>query len=95
MIIEGISGHTQLEGFHNQIVLRDLEINGKGLKALADLTFGKQHRDGILYIHFHGFSLGIKLREGGRDLKIFRPLHWFEQERKQERVKPRGMPAPA
>ena len=32
-------------------------------------------------IRFHGLSLGIELRRGGKDVKLIRPLHWFQRQR--------------
>jgi hypothetical protein len=63
-----------------------LEVLGKGLRALADLTLGERGREGILYVRFHGLSLGIALENGRKDLKIVRPLAWFERARAARRA---------
>ena len=54
--------------------------------ALAELELGKGSKEGILYVRFHGFSLGVELKEGTRDLKVFRPLHWFQDQREHRRL---------
>jgi hypothetical protein len=66
-------------------VVKDLDVTGKGLHALADLVLGKGSREGILYLRFHGLSLGVELKKGGRDLKVIRPLNWFQQQRDRRR----------
>jgi hypothetical protein len=81
MTIENIRGGALLHAEGGQVYVNDLDITGEKLHALGELTMGNKGRDGLLYIHFHGFSLGIRMYEGGRDLKIIRPLHWFKTER--------------
>jgi hypothetical protein len=89
MTIEDVRGGTGFvvrpEGFD----LEGLDIMGQGLKARADLSFRDRGKDGILYIRFHGFSLGIRLEPGKKkDLKLVRPLAWFEEQRRVRRGKP-------
>lgn len=81
MIIEDIRGHAALDAGPDKIVVKDLEVTGHGLHALADLSLGEAAKEGILYVRLHGFSLGIEMSRDGKDLKFIRPLHWFEQER--------------
>lgn len=81
MIIQDVQGRAAIGVRHDRVDVRGLEVTGKGLHALADLALGSDHPDGILYIRFHGFSIGIEMRQGGKDLKFIRPLHWFENER--------------
>jgi hypothetical protein len=81
MIIQDVQGRAAIGVHHDRVDVRGLEVTGKGLHALADLALGSDHPDGILYIRFHGFSIGIEMRQGGKDLKFIRPLHWFENER--------------
>jgi len=91
MIIANVKGTAALQGGHDRVAINDLEVTGEKLKALADLSFGKQSKEGILYVHLHGFSLGVELKKGekggkNRDLKLLRPLHWFEQERARRKL---------
>jgi hypothetical protein len=86
LMIQDIHGSTSLDGSRGKVVLRDLDVTGKGLHALADLELGKGSKEGILYVRFHGFSLGVELKEGTRDLKVFRPLHWFQDQREHRRL---------
>ena len=85
MIIENIRGGAKLDVRRDHVVVKNLDVTGKGLHALADLVLGKNSREGILYLRFHGFSLGVELQKGGRDLKVIRPLHWFQEQRSRRR----------
>jgi hypothetical protein len=85
MTIADVRGTTGLRVEGEDVEVRELQIDGKGLKALGDLTLTKGGRDGILYLRFRGFSIGIELVKSTRNLKIMRPLAWFEQERAKRR----------
>jgi hypothetical protein len=92
MIIEGIRGRARLDFYRDRLDVKDVEVTGNGLRALADLTFGKSTREGILYIRFHGFSLGVERNQSGRNFKLIRPLHWFEDRRAHRRMTPHPDP---
>jgi len=87
LTIEDVKGGTGFVVRPDAVDLRDLAIEGKGLKALADLTLGDRGKEGILYIRFHGLSFGVALEPGKeKDLKLMRPLAWFERERVRRRT---------
>ncbi|HET8947160.1 MAG TPA: hypothetical protein VFQ07_09270, partial [Candidatus Polarisedimenticolia bacterium] len=89
LTIEDVKGGTGFVVRPDAVDLRDLDIEGKGLKALADLTLGDRGKEGILYIRFHGLSFGVTLVPGKeKDLKLMRPLAWFERERARRRRQP-------
>jgi hypothetical protein len=90
MTIENIRGGAELHAEGGQVYVNDLDITGDKLHALGELSMGSNGRDGLLYIRFHGFSLGVKMYDGGRDLKIIRPLHWFKEERAARRAAQEG-----
>jgi hypothetical protein len=82
MTIENVSGGTGFVVRPEGLDLEGLDIRGNGLKARAELSFRDAGKDGILYVRFHGFSLGLRLVPGQkRDFKLVRPLAWFEEER--------------
>jgi len=82
MTIENVSGGTGFVVRPEGLDLEGLDIRGKGLLARGELSFRDTGKDGILYVRFHGFSLGLRLAPGQkRDLKFLRPLAWFEAER--------------
>jgi hypothetical protein len=82
LTIEDLKGGTGFVVRPDAVDLRDLAIEGKGLRARAELTLGDRGKEGILYVRFHGLSFGVALQPGKkRDLKLVRPLAWFERER--------------
>jgi hypothetical protein len=84
MTIDDVRGGTGFTVRPEVVDIHDLVIHGKGLKALAELRLRDAGKEGILYIRIHGLSLGIRLEPGKeRDLKLVRPLAWFERERSQ------------
>jgi len=84
MVIPNVHATAGLATRPGHVTVNDLEVTGKGLKASGDLSLGKP-KDGILYLRFHGLSLGIELKGGKRNLKIIRPRHWFDEERARRR----------
>ena len=90
MTIAHIRGGAMLHAEGGRVYVNDLDVTGDKLHALGDLSMGSDGRDGLLYIRFHGFSLGVKMHDGGRDLKIIRPLHWFKEERAARRAAQEG-----
>ncbi|HZM71267.1 MAG TPA: hypothetical protein VFB95_12990 [Candidatus Cryosericum sp.] len=89
MTIEDVRGGASFKVVQDRVDIRNLEVLGKGLRALADLTLGESGREGILYLRFHGLSFGVALKNGRKDLKLMRPLAWFERARRARR----GLPA--
>jgi hypothetical protein len=89
LTIEDVHGGTGFVVRPDVVEIRDLAMQGRGLKARAELTLRDRGKEGILYIRLHGFSIGIALEPGKKkDLKLVRPLAWFEQE-KARRTSPR------
>ena len=86
LTIEDLKGGMGFVVRPDAVDIRDLALQGKGLKAQADLTLADRGKEGILYVRFHGISLGVLLEPGKpKDLKLFRPLAWFEREKAARR----------
>lgn len=81
LFIQDLQGGARLEARSGNLDVRGLEVTGHGLHALADLRFDQKGSDGVLYVRLHGFSLGIERSASGREIKLFRPLAWFERQR--------------
>lgn len=91
MTIEDVRGGTGFVVRPDVVEIKDLAIQGKGLKARAEMTLQDKGKEGILYIRFHGFSLGILLEPGKeKDLKLVRPLAWFERQKAARGAGPAG-----
>ena len=85
MTIKNVNAHADLDSRGEGIEITNLEVTGKGLTFLGDLRLGDNQRDGLLYIRFRGFSLGVLLEASEKDLKFFRPRAWFEKQREANR----------
>lgn len=62
------------------IAMRDVELQGEGLKLKARLqsSFGKI--SGVMYVRFKGIPLGLELLpEGGKSFKLIQPLRWYQE----------------
>ena len=82
MTIENVRGGARIVAGDAGVDIRDLAITGDGLKALAEMRLGDRGREGILYLRFHGISIGVRMEHGRkRDYKIVRPLAWYEKMR--------------
>ncbi len=87
MTIENVRGRARITAGDAGVDIRDLAITGDGLKALAELSLGGRGREGILYLRFHGISIGVLMEHGKkRDYKIVRPLNWYENRRAARRA---------
>jgi hypothetical protein len=86
LVIQDLHGSARLDSRNGIVEMRGLEVNGHGLKTLGDLRFDEHGGEGLLYIRLHGFSLGVERTESGREIKVFRPLAWFEKRRADRRA---------
>jgi hypothetical protein len=86
MTISDISGGALVGAHDGKVYVNDLDITGKHLHALGEGSLGKTGREMLLYVRLHGFSIGIKRDQDGRDLKFIRPLQWFNAERAGRRA---------
>lgn len=57
-----------------------LRAAGGPLDLRARLRLGKGERRGHLYLSYGALAAGVELRDGQRDLKLIRPLAWFESQ---------------
>ena len=85
MTIEDVAMDAEIDFNADTVIITDLIVTGDGLKFLGDLSFDEKGRDGLLYVRFHGFSLGILLENSEKDLKFIRPRAWFEKQREANR----------
>jgi hypothetical protein len=81
LVIQDLQGSARLAARNGSLDVQGLEVTGHGLRALADLRFDPKGSDGLLYVRLHGLSLGIERSASGREIKILRPLAWFERQR--------------
>ncbi len=71
------SGSIVLQGQH--LYLRNLEIEGRKLRGRAELDLGEENRRGILYVRFHGISIGLERDGDEKDWKLTGVKKWFDR----------------
>ena len=71
------SGSIVMQG--QQLHLRNLEIEGRKLKGRAELALGEEQRRGILYVRFHGLSVGLERLGDDKDWKLTGVKKWFDR----------------
>ncbi len=71
------SGNIVLQGQH--LYLRNLEIEGRKLRGRAELDLGEKERRGILYVRFHGISIGLERDGDEKDWKLTGVKKWFDR----------------
>jgi hypothetical protein len=55
-----------------------LQATGGSLEVRSRMIFSKTQRLGDLYVRYGRLAAGIELRDGKRNLKLRRPLDWYE-----------------
>lgn len=59
--------------------LRGVEVEGEGLRVLADLRLAETSKTGLLYAKRGPFSVGAELTGDDVDWKLRQPLRWYRQ----------------
>jgi hypothetical protein len=90
MKVKDIHGRASIGVDDGGSEITDVEIGGEKLLALADLALRKSGKDGILYIRFHGFSVGVAFDKGKKDIDLVRAKSWYEKQRAKRRPRPSG-----
>lgn len=67
------------------VEIHDIDVSGEKLQILADFSLGKSGRNGIMYIEFGIFSLGVEIKDDEKDLDLVRARKWFEEQRAKRR----------
>ncbi len=71
------SGSIVMEGQH--LYLRNLEIEGRKLRGRAELELGEETHRGILYVRFHGLTVGLERHGDEKDWKLTGVKKWFDR----------------
>lgn len=85
MTIPDVRGSASISVGAEGIEASDVEVTGGKLHLLADLKLGKNGKNGILYIKFGIFSVGVEFVDGKKDLDIVRARKWYEKARAKRR----------
>lgn len=93
MMIRDIRSTAACRVDEGGVQILDVEVKGEDLQILADLALGKSGRNGILYIKYHIFSVGVEMRDGKKNIDLVRARKWFEKQRALRRA-PAGASKP-
>jgi hypothetical protein len=79
--VEDVVARGQVRLDPNGLQIDGLRAVGGPLDLRARLRLGKGNRQGDLYVSYGALAAGVELRDGQRDMKLIRPLAWFESRR--------------
>ncbi len=79
LTVKDVTGSGSLVMQGQQLYLRNLEIEGRKLKGRAELALGEEQRRGILYVRFHGLTVGLERTGDERDWKLTGVKKWFDR----------------
>ena len=81
MTVENVKGKATLRLSDRGAEIAGLGVTGEDLLVLADLALREKGKDGILYIKYHVFSVGVAFENGKKDLDLVRARKWFDEQR--------------
>lgn len=79
--VEDVVARGQVRLDPTGLQIDGLRAVGGPLDLRARLRLGKGNRRGDLYVSYGKLAAGVELRDGQRDMKLIRPLAWFESRR--------------
>lgn len=76
--VENVTARGTLSMGNGLLEIESLQATGGPLEVRSRMIFAKDRRRGDLYVRYGHLAAGIELRDGQRNLKLRRPLQWFE-----------------
>jgi hypothetical protein len=77
---EDLEAEADIEVAANRLEIEDFNIDSEGLKLKANLQIQNKKPVGILYTKFHGIPFAVDMRGGKTDLRLSKPLQWYEEQ---------------
>jgi hypothetical protein len=71
---------ADLEVAANRLEIENFDIDSEGLKLKANLQIQDKKARGILYTKFHGIPFGLDMRGEKNDIRLRKPLQWYEEQ---------------
>ena len=71
---------ADLELAANRLEIENFDIDSEGLKLKANLQVQDKKARGILYTKFHGIPFGLDMRGEKNDIRLRKPLQWYEDQ---------------
>jgi len=76
--VENITARGVVKVGEGKVQVESLQATGGSLEVRSRMIFSKTQRLGDLYVRYGRLAAGIELRDGKRNLKLRRPLDWYE-----------------
>jgi hypothetical protein len=76
--VEDITARGVVKVGDGKVQIESLQATGGSLEVRSRMIFSKTRRLGDLYVRYGRLAAGIELRDGKRNLKLRRPLDWYE-----------------
>jgi hypothetical protein len=76
--VENITARGVVRVGDGKVQVESLQATGGSLEVRSRMIFSKTQRLGDLYVRYGRLAAGIELRDGKRNLKLRRPLDWYE-----------------
>jgi hypothetical protein len=77
---EDLEAEADLELAANRMEIENFDIDSEGLKLKANLQIQDKKASGILYTKFHGIPFALDMRGEKNDLRLRKPLQWYEEQ---------------
>ena len=75
--ISNVKGVGSFDLDANGTILDDIVLTGDKFLLLARMAANGDVVDGAAYVRYKGLDIGVGLKDGKRNLKLFRPKKWF------------------
>jgi hypothetical protein len=79
--VENLTAHGTLRLGDGVMEVESLQATGGPLEIRSRMSFSKTRRWGDLFLRYGRLAAGLELRDGRRDIKLVRPLEWYEGQR--------------
>jgi hypothetical protein len=76
--VENVTARGVVKVGEGKVQVESLQATGGSLEVRSRMIFSKTQRLGDLYVRYGRLAAGIELRGGKRNLKLRRPLDWYE-----------------
>jgi len=77
---EDLEAEADLEVAANRMEIENFDIDSEGLKLKANLQILDKKAAGIVYTKFHGIPFALDMRGEKNDLRLSKPLKWYEEQ---------------
>jgi hypothetical protein len=81
LTVENLTAHGSLRLGDGVMEVESLQATGGPLEVRSRMSFSKNRRWGDLFLRYGRLAAGIELRDGRREIKLVRPLEWYESQR--------------